>query len=370
MNTALSNKHKEYLDRKHFGSLDGVRCLAIVAVIWHHSGPQPTTLLARGFLGVDLFFVLSGFLIVTLLLREKDQRKQISLRDFYMRRSLRIFPIYYGLLLALAVLYLLMPGLAESQQYFQDLPYFATYTSNWLHTGTPNMGMTWSLAAEEQFYLLWPLAEKFLPPLLVYTLLAAFLAVNQAINYGLTDNLWRSTVGSEPDLHILDATFTPILLGVLLAHLLHHGRSFACIYHLTSHKLAGLLWGALLITAIHFAPPDISGTPRLIIQLLMTIWLGSLVVHEKHLLARPLGLGPIARIGAISYGMYLFHMFALHIARETIDRVSILQWSGSLFLLGLVITLIMAEISYRFYETPFLKLKHRFAWQQKPTADH
>jgi len=84
--------HREYLGRKRFGSLDGLRCIAILSVIWHHSNDTSIPFLRRGFLGVDLFFVLSGFLIVSLLLREADHKGRISLTSFYARRTLRTFP--------------------------------------------------------------------------------------------------------------------------------------------------------------------------------------------------------------------------------------------------------------------------------------
>src|SRR5688500_8977594 len=99
--------HDAFLRTRHFGSLDGVRCFSILAVVWHHTDHSwvGAAWAGRGFLGVDMFFVLSGFLIVTLILREKDRTGTISLKDFYVRRTLRIFPIYYGLLLVLAALY-------------------------------------------------------------------------------------------------------------------------------------------------------------------------------------------------------------------------------------------------------------------------
>ncbi|QDU70991.1 acyltransferase family protein [Mucisphaera calidilacus] len=359
----------DYRRRRTFGSLDGVRCIAIVAVIWHHSIGSDIAFFARGYLGVDLFFVLSGYLIVTLLLRERETRQRISLRDFYMRRSLRIFPVYYGLILALGLLYLIRPAFNGSDAYWSDLPFFLTYTSNWVHVATPNMSVVWSLAAEEQFYLVWPAIEKFLPQAGVWIVLALGLLLNQAINYGLLDDAWRSAFGVEPDLHILDSTFTPILLGVLLAHLLHRPAGFRLIESITAPRWSPIAWGAGLLALVAFAPSDISGWPRMAIQLLMFVWLASVVVREDHLLARVLGWWPVAWIGAISYGMYLFHMFAIHIARELIERVSVLQFNGSLFLLSLPVTILIAAVSFRFYESPFLRLKHRFAWQGKPGSD-
>ena len=88
-----------YIAQKSFGGLDALRCASIVAVVWHHSAPFLATLpfTGRGFLGVDLFFVISGYLIVTLLLREKAKTADIAIKAFYIRRTLRIVPVYYGL---------------------------------------------------------------------------------------------------------------------------------------------------------------------------------------------------------------------------------------------------------------------------------
>src|SRR4051812_43977390 len=114
--------HQTFLGTRSFGSLDGVRGLCILAVLWHHSGPASGIPLSqRGFLGVDMFFVLSGFLIVTLLLRERDRTGRISLRKFYARRTLRIFPIYYLLIFGLLFLYLVFrPESAGAKSYFAD----------------------------------------------------------------------------------------------------------------------------------------------------------------------------------------------------------------------------------------------------------
>jgi peptidoglycan/LPS O-acetylase OafA/YrhL len=90
--------YERFREIKIFNSLDGLRCLSIVAVVWHHVAGHWLSgvhLMSVGYLGVDFFFVISGFLITTLLLREKEKYGRISLKNFYMRRSLRIFPLYY-----------------------------------------------------------------------------------------------------------------------------------------------------------------------------------------------------------------------------------------------------------------------------------
>src|SRR5262245_57925158 len=150
-----------------FSALDGLRALSVLAVVWQHS-PRPSTFTALfpasryGFLGVDLFFEISGFLIVTLLLRERAESGRISLRNFYARRALRIFPLYYGVLAAFALLFfVLRPNGSGAAAFRSELPVMAFYLSNWV----PVSGMfaiTWSLAAEEQFYFVWPPVEKWL----------------------------------------------------------------------------------------------------------------------------------------------------------------------------------------------------------------
>ena len=158
----VEHAFEKYRDNRTFHSLDGIRALCILAVIWHH---VPTwtecTIFQRGFLGVDMFFVLSGFLIVTLLLREKDRQHRISLKNFYIRRALRIFPIYYLVLFLVLLMYVATKASSSNaQMYYRKLPFLLTYTSNWVEISVANMGIMWSLATEEQFYLLWPAIEK------------------------------------------------------------------------------------------------------------------------------------------------------------------------------------------------------------------
>ncbi|MBB5896534.1 peptidoglycan/LPS O-acetylase OafA/YrhL [Kutzneria kofuensis] len=174
-----------YRRTKVFASLNGLRCLSILAVIWHHCGgdvagiPVPRT----GYLGVSLFFVISGFLITTLLLRERDQHGQISLRRFYARRSLRIFPLYYTVVAIYAVLVLLVwkPS-AYGNDYLHNLPAFLTYTSNWFVPLGSELYLAWSLAAEEQFYLVWPVIERFTARKWPVLLAVAILMVSVALS--------------------------------------------------------------------------------------------------------------------------------------------------------------------------------------------
>ena len=372
---ASAASHETYLATRHFGSLDGLRCLCILAVIWHHS-PKPEIdlrLAGMGFLGVGMFFVLSGYLIVTLLLRERDNTGGISLKDFYARRTIRIFPIYYLLLIALAVYYAIFErGSEDAQNYFHDLPYFATYTSTWVQTHTGNLNILWSLATEEQFYILWPLVEKLLRPKWALGVLFGIIGVNQLVNFGVTDPFFASLFGERfNNLSIMEATFTPIALGVLLAHVMHHRRSFDTVARWLAPAWTPAVILLALLLFLEFAPGDISGWPRLTIHLLMTILLASLVVREQHWLRRPLRFWPIARMGTISYGMYLYHMWCVHFVRVGFEKAGI-EGQPRLWLFpiaAVLLTVAVSEMSFRIVETPLLRLKKRFATDRKTSRE-
>jgi len=353
--------HARFLAQRHFGALDGLRCLSIVAVVWHHTRFQIPDLRLdnRGFLGVDMFFVLSGFLIVTLLLRERDRRGDISLRHFYIRRAFRIFPLYYGLILGITLgLWLVRPGAEMAGPWFRELPFLLTYTANWVDI-TTLFAIAWSLAAEEQFYLVWPPIERALARHALWILAAAIL-LSQLIHFRVLDGpLAQLGVGPEDLPFVRRTGFTPILLGVGLAHLLHDARGYAWAARLVGPRWMPLaLLGALLGLAA-FTPEDMAGWPRVAIHLTMFLLLGSCVVREDHLLQGVLKFAPIARIGVISYGMYLMHMLARHGASMAIEKTGI-SFQGDLFVLSLILTIGAAEFSFRVFETPFLRWKDRF----------
>lgn len=356
--------HARFLATAHFASLDGVRCASILAVLWHHSDHAFAggAWAGRGFLGVDMFFVLSGFLIVTLLLRERDRSGAISLRAFYVRRTLRIFPIYYGLLGAMTLAYAIgKPGDPDTGVLLVRLPIYLLYLGNFLSVHAHNLGPTWSLASEEQFYLLWPAIERIVKGRAIYVLLGVVILANQAVSFGLVDPIIDAIYGGPPHPEVFDVTFTPIALGVLLAHALHDPRSFARLGAVLGHRWAFAAASSSLIILVAFAPADISGWPRLLIQLAMAALLGSLVVREDRPITRVLGWGPIARIGAVSYGMYLFHLFVRHGALTVMSSAGLDGIHGLDFILTAAGTYAVAELSYRFYEKRFLALKERFA---------
>jgi peptidoglycan/LPS O-acetylase OafA/YrhL len=252
-----------------------------------------------------------------------------------MRRSLRIFPLYFAALMALA----LYAVVRDKPEFLNDLPYHATYTSNWVPVKT--MALTWSLSTEEQFYLLWP-------PLLVLLgyrslwALVPFLAVNQLVNFGALDR-WVP----YDSLAILQCTFTPIVLGVLLAMLLDRKA-----LRLPSWTI---LAGFVVMLAIALSPNDVRGWPRLLFHLTATATIAAVVLHPTHFIVRALEWRPLAFVGTISYGMYLLHTIVIDVLHRA------MEWpTAPLFLWTMVLTTVAAGLSYRFFERPFLRLKERF----------
>lgn len=358
-----SEAYSRFRRAKHFGSLDGIRALSIIAVIWHHAQPIPLMNMVglRGFLGVDMFFTLSGFLIVTLLLRERERHGRISLKDFYARRTLRIFPLYYAVVGLGALVAVARPSGAMAESYWRDLPYLLTYTTNWHHAGG-FLSITWSLAAEEQFYLLWPSLEK-AGRRVARCALVALIVASQLIQLHAVDGLLESWFGwspAEPKM-LRQTTFTPILFGVGLAHLLHEPRTYDRIHRLVGGRFATPVLAAALIGFLLVVPPDISGIYRLVIHLLMVAFLAACLVNEAHALAPLFASAPMVRIGVLSYGMYLLHM-VMEIPCGRVAR-GLGAWATqgpAFFAILLAATYVASELSYRLFETRFLRLKSRF----------
>ncbi|HUO39325.1 MAG TPA: acyltransferase [Mycobacterium sp.] len=348
--------YERFAAMRRFGALDGLRAISVMAVVWHHTSGTPGPQVSKmGYLGVDFFFAISGFLITTLLVREWDASARVSLRKFYVRRALRIFPLYYTTLL----LYILLAaatqrGTPETAQFFHNLPAFATYTSNWfvdLHQGNAvTFYFAWSLATEEQFYLLWP-------PLLVLTLvicgrkpriwpalgvLATLIAISQGVR------LFADA--SELPWRIPASLSLPILLGAAAAIIVNDRRSFNAASSVIGRRWSAPIAATLLIIAIAV------NMPNQITQILMVGVVVSICLVERTPLHPVLRWRPLVYVGVISYGIYLLHMLSANV-----DRKIIHQHFGLLLFAATLITVIaVASLSFRYFETPLLRLKRHY----------
>lgn len=345
---AASDAHARFMAQRRFGALDGLRALSIIAVIWHHTAPSwaSRALVDAGTQGVTLFFAISGFLITTLMLRERERSGRIDLPAFYARRALRIFPLYYlTVLLYIALVFAVERHTAAGRAFFDNLPYFATYTSNLFVPldGRVIFYFSWSLAAEEQFYLLWPL----LLSLCRNTRQAALL---------LGTVIVVCIVGHVAQNRFLSAVPLAILAGALLAVGMHRRRAYAHLHRLFGSDACLLVIILLLAVSLASAQPF-----NFLNALLCAGLVACCVIREDHLLAGALALRPLAYVGSISYGMYLLHMLSKSLVVKLLAFARLPVEGIHVFALTLVVAIAVATLSFRYFESIFLRVKTRYA---------
>lgn len=349
----MAVSHTEFQTTRMFGSLDGLRALSVIAVIWQHTSGRPgPAFFSKGYFGVDFFFAISGFLITTLLLRERRKHGLISIRRFYVRRFFRIFPIYY-LVLALYVALVLTTrrDSPAGDGFLANLPAFLTYTSNWFVSLSEGNAVTfyfaWSLATEEQFYLFWPplLALLLLiptkTPWLPLTVLGMLIAVNQAAIFSGSTALPGVILGSLA---------LPILLGSAAAILFDTASTFRIL-----SPVVGARWFSPLVVILLFASL-VFDTPEQLTQVLMVLVVMSVCITEKTLFHGILCFRPLAYVGVISYGIYLMHMLCANAIRLGIGEDSGIV----VFAATTVLVIVVATFSFRFIESPILRFGRRF----------
>ena len=365
--TSAAAAHTAFRANSRFASLDGLRALSVIAVIWHHSasGMLDAAWSQHGHHGVTLFFAISGFLITTLLLREHDRHGTIDLRAFYIRRALRIFPLYYAVLLMYAVLVFALERHSKvGQDFWSNLAYFATYTSNWFVAldGRVIFYFSWSLAAEEQFYLVWPPLMKRLGTRA--RALAVALAV--VVLLALLDVLlprWLPAPGAAQSLlRLVHAIPLAIIVGVAAALLLHDRRGFArCWPWLAASRWHSLLWLGLAATAA-LTP----GAPWFTVHVALAMLVVACCMREDHALAALLQLPLLVYLGTISYGLYLLHMLCKNFVGKASALAGIELGGAGSFVATLLLSIVAAALSYRFFESRFLRMKGRFERGPKP----
>lgn len=357
--------HDAFKRVRFFASLDGLRAISILAVIWYHTMPiGHDTLLGQGNKGVTLFFAISGFLIVTLLLRAKEAAGTFSLPRFWGRRMLRIFPVYYAVLAAYCVLvWKLEQDPVARETFFNNVPAFATFTANWfvnLDNARVIFYFAWSLAAEEQFYLVWPFIERFVRGRWPLAIAGGVLLATTGLVW-VAGDLVREHLG----LRILTSVPAAILLGVMLAHLLHDPATYRRVWQVAGQRGSAL--GALGVSLMALAlAPHWGLAGELLVAGALAFLVAACVVREDNDLAVLLRWRPIAWIGTVSYGMYLMHMIAVNVVRKAGAAAGIEASPYFDFVVGSVAALGLATLSYLTYEKFFLRLKDRWFGSDKP----
>jgi peptidoglycan/LPS O-acetylase OafA/YrhL len=347
---------------RRWPEIDGLRAVAVTAVLLFHLQLPGFSL---GWAGVNLFFVISGFLITGILLKSRDTRD--FFKNFYIRRALRIFPIYYLVFAAIAV------WAVARDANIDDAGYYALYlqniplgSGNWQSAFPGFFTHTWSLAIEEQFYWLWPLLIwRATPRGLAWTLLGFFIASLTWRCYAqafLPDTAWFAT----SPLSQLDA----LSAGAALSLMLHAGAQPHQLRQLGGLVLLlSLTLLSALVLAIGYANlwrPDLwiphSGSP-LVYTALAIVFSAVLVlaISEIPVLSAGLRSRLLRHIGVISYGLYLYHFPAFAAVDAVAARVGPEFIAPALDIVKLLVTYLIALVSWHWFEQPFLALKERWA---------
>lgn len=352
--------------------LDGLRFFAFLSVFLFHALFQPAAyfterglplwsgrvlcgLFASGSHGVDLFFVLSAYLITELLLREKEQRGSLDVRSFYLRRILRIWPLYYFFIPLAAFVPFLNPDGRFSLKYV--IP-FLLLAGNWSTIAFGPTGSVaeplWSVSVEEQFYLAWPpIVARLSRRGIVIAAWAMVVVANLSrfVALALHSTGWQ--IWANTLVH-LDAMAGGILLAVLLRGRIPQTGTWLRVAFIAVGLTAVAITG--YFDEMH---ANVSRNAVLIgypaIALSCALILGAVLGMRVRGRALPY-------LGKISYGLYVYHLACIKITGKFLNVKWGLLGIGLRTAAGLGITILLAAISYRFLETPFLDLKRRFTY--------
>jgi len=344
-------------------SLDGLRAISVMAVLLYHA---EIGWLSGGFLGVEVFFVISGYLITSLLLAERQRSGTISLRGFWVRRARRLLPALYLLLLATSAWWLLFVR-DEVGHVRGDVLAAVTYVTNWwlvfskqsyfAQAGRPSpFRHLWSLAVEEQFYLLWPLIFVGLMALTkgrrdrAVGILLAGAAASAMLMY----TLFSPAADPSRPYYGTDTRASGLLLGAALAFVLPPWRLQARAGKRAPHIIDGvglLALGALawFFLRVNEFDPFVYQQGFILLDLLTVVAIIAVVHPAGRVWRRALSLRPVVWVGQRSYGIYLWHWPVFVLTRPRLD----ISLTGvPLLVVRLAITIGLAAASYRFLEQP------------------
>jgi peptidoglycan/LPS O-acetylase OafA/YrhL len=350
--------------------LDGLRFYAFLGVFVFHSLPsQPAfyhglhlplpslwgAVVKSGASGVDLFFALSAFLITSLLLRERHETGGISLRLFYIRRILRIWPLYF-LVVALGVV--LAHTMANQPLPWYYVAGYLLFVGNWVHAvfGAPKSicSPLWTVSIEEQFYLIWPLLMKMLERrgMIIAAIVTLLLATLSRVGFVLA--------GASGGYLYYGSTSRcdSLALGILLA--LFADRLPKLKWGMRFLLLAGGLLGWIVSSAWLIEQPGKVSMRWVVGRLLVSVASGAILYACLHSRSKLVRGGWVVRLGKISYGLYMLHLVGILIMLRLFHPI----WGWKVLAikaLGLVMTVVLGFVSYRWVESPFLRLKDRFA---------
>ena len=342
---------------KYIPALDGIRALAILLVLLFHWFPVDhwVNILPNGPIGVTLFFVLSGYLISNILMGQQAAGTFLpSFKNFVIRRALRIFPIYFLVLLGLLVGKKI--GIQVVTNFYEHPVYYWTYfynhwleqTQNWSDMLSPY----WSLSVEEQFYIVWPFFMLLIPSgkrllgflwsVVVLGIIARYILVYKLDGIGV---------------YMITCVDT-FAWGALLAYYLRNGRSAELGIWI------GRLWIPVLILWVMLCVmhTDADLVKQLFFRSLTSMVSVALLFQamQEGILARIFSWTPLRKLGQMSYGVYLYHMLVPDLVYQLAARLHIPLPEDPYHVIGILGLFLIAVISYRWIEKPIQELKRFF----------
>jgi len=378
-------------DNSYIKSLDGVRAIAIVLVMTFHA-----EITHFGWMGVQLFFVLSGFLITGILWKEKFKPTLLSFKfkKFWVRRTLRIFPLYFGYLIFIGITYLLFHFPVYYKTY---IPYLATYTFNYTRSlpawqGNPLFTHLWSLSIEEQFYLVFPLIMFFCRPRFIKYFMLCIICAAPFIRFflaryyelkGLPSAVVADAVYWNTFSH-LDAFFMGGIIPVLALdtrikkpQMIFYAAAFVAI--------AAGIWnfmhsdsGAFYFNDLGYNHGQTANYEYVWHYTILNILFASLllILVSIHTRQRFLRLRKLLEnkwmisIGKVSYGMYIFHWGILVYFWNRFFTSENLLIKTFLFIPYVVLVYLFASLVYKIYEVRFIKMKDNFFKSDNPVKEN
>ena len=354
-------------NRQHYPALDGLRGLAILLVVVYHNFGF-INVFFFGWLGVDLFFVLSGFLITDILLKTLGRKDY--LKNFYIRRMLRIFPLYY---LCLILFLIILPRLNlqfDVKYYTDNQLWLWTYLQNWLYTfkdpgQTNTLNHLWSLAVEEQFYLLWPLVILLIKK---PKYLLIFISVLLVGVLGLRLWIWTNQIADLAYFNLY--TFTRIdgiCIGCMIALLQRINKNFLSRYTtIIVLFFAGINFAFFFINrSSQFTFPYLALVGYTTFAMMFGLLVNEAVTRETKLFNLLFNIRILKFFGKISYGFYILHwpvfiLLSPFLSTWVSKFLNGSQLQFTVSLLATIAAVALSWLSYQYYEKYFLKLKDKF----------
>jgi peptidoglycan/LPS O-acetylase OafA/YrhL len=386
----MSHPKKEPNPETYFKNLNGLRFLCFLSVFFYHCFDTQFNhistshvyrfvkygIFSNANLGVNFFFVLSGFLITFLITKEKQINGTISITKFWVRRVLRIWPLYF---LAVFFGFVVFPVL---KSFFGQMPsetasiwYYLTFLNNFdvIQKGVPdasNLGVLWSIAVEEQFYLVWPVI---LSALLIRQYWLAFVAViAMSLIYRMLND-----VGILYHYHTLSC-IGDMAIGALGAWLISESPRFKSAMVNLSKFQIGIIY--LAFASVFFFRAELFYkfyVVRVIERSVIAVVILLIVLEQcyaRNSFFKLSNFKLISGLGRISYGLYCFHLIGILFAKTVTNVLGFNTELWQVLVLipavALLISIAISKVSYVYFETPFLKLKdERFSWRSKVDAE-